>query len=78
MGVQKHLFGIERGVIEELLKLKTNTRSFTKFLLIANTLKRSRAPRWEFPGILSSMFEGVFLECNKRSKDHTPRAPEAF
>ena len=64
MGVQKHFFVIERGIIEELLKLKTNACSFTKLFLIANTLKRSRAPRWEFPGILSSMFEGVFLECN--------------
>ena len=32
MGVQKHLFVIERGVIKELLKLKTNARSFTKII----------------------------------------------
>ena len=58
MGVQKHLFVIERNVIKELLKLK-NQRLFI-FLQI--TLKRSRAPR-RSPGMLSSMFEGVFLEC---------------
>ena len=28
MGVQKHLFVIERNVIKELLKLKTNALSF--------------------------------------------------
>ena len=36
MGVQKHLFVIEHNVIKELLKLKTNARSFTKLFFIAN------------------------------------------
>ena len=35
MGVQKHLFVIERGVRKELLKLKTNARSFTKSFFVA-------------------------------------------
>ena len=48
MGVQKHLFAIERSVIKELLKLKTNACLFTIFLfLLQITLKRSRAPRRE-------------------------------
>ena len=58
MGVQRHLFVIERGVIKELLKLKTNARSFTKlFFTIMCAWNR----------ILSSMFEGVFLECKNSS-----------
>ena len=36
MGVQKHLFVIKRGVIKELLKLKTNAHLFTKLFFIAN------------------------------------------
>ena len=34
--VQKHLFVTERGVLTELLKVRTNARSFTKLLFIAN------------------------------------------
>ena len=36
MRVQKHLFVPERGVLTELLKLRTNARSFSKLLFIAN------------------------------------------
>ena len=54
MGVQKHLFVIERNIIKELLKLKTNACSFTKLFFIANYVKRSRAPHYP-------MFGGVFL-----------------
>ena len=39
VGVQKHLFVTERGVLKELLKLKTNARSFTKLLSIANYIE---------------------------------------
>ena len=34
--VQKRLLVPERGILTELLKLRTNARSFTKLLLIAN------------------------------------------
>ena len=34
--VQKHLVVPERGDLTELLKLKTNARSFTPFIVIAN------------------------------------------
>ena len=61
MGVQKHLFVIERSIIKELLKLKTNACSFTKLLnfSLQITLKGSRAPHYLH---VNSMFEGVFLE----------------
>ena len=54
MGVQKHLFVIERNVIKELLKLKNerlfilNEQAFVisqNFFFLQITLKRSRAPR---------------------------------
>ena len=66
MGVQKHLFVIERGVIKELLKLKTNARSFTKLFFIANYVETITSA-WNRIILLSSMFEGVFLECKNSS-----------
>ena len=51
MGVQKHLLVTEGGDLKELLKLKTNARSFTKSLSIDITFKRSCVLRRKFPGI---------------------------
>ena len=61
MGVQKHLFVIERNIIKELLKLKTNACSFTKLFFIANYVETITC------ATLSSMFEGMFLECKNSS-----------
>ena len=49
MGVQKHLFVIERNAIKELLKLKTNARSFTKYFFINNNNNNNNMIRFNTP-----------------------------
>ena len=69
MGVQKHLFVIERSVIKELLKLKTNAHLFPKLFFYCK-LRRNDHVRHvgKSPGMLSSLFEGVFIECKNSSR----------
>ena len=39
VGIQKHLFVTEHGVLKELLKLKRNARSFTKLSFVTNYIE---------------------------------------
>ena len=70
MGVQEHLFVIELGIKKELLKLRMNARAFTNLLsFIVNCAETitCMCHVGKSHEILSSMFEGMFLECKNFS-----------